>query len=74
MALDIVTGHTDDGLVFLKFNGKDARDARPLDIVITLEPDFAKGISDRMAEACTKAMLAKKRPLIVGEQQTFKKR
>lgn len=74
MALDIVTGHTDDGLVFLKFNGRDPNSGQTVDSVLTMEPDMAKDVGERIVDASKKAMLANKRPLIVGEPQTFKKR
>ena len=73
MALDIVTGYTDDGTVFLKMEGQQNERGKPIRTIVTLEPDMARDVAKKMLEASDKAMIVNKRPLIVGQEQTFKK-
>ena len=73
MALDILTGYTDDGLVFLKMEGQQNEQGQPLRTIVTLEPDMAEEVGQKMIESAKKAHVLNKRPLIVGQDQTFKK-
>jgi len=73
MALNCITGHTDDGLVFLQFTGAQQINGKPVQSTITLEPDMAADIGKKIIEAANRAIIACKRPLIVGQDQAFKK-
>jgi hypothetical protein len=74
MALESVVGFTEDGLVFLQFEGQQNDEGRPIKTVITLEPDHAEKLGKDIRKAAKKAIRAKNRPLIVGQDQTFKRR
>ena len=82
MALDILTGYTDDGLVFMKFEGapdqavvcpKCKTKLGPNQSTVTLECDMAADMAKKLAQAADRARLLNKRPLHLGQPQTFKK-
>jgi hypothetical protein len=74
MALTITTGYTDDGLVFMRMEGQQEQDGRPVETVVTLEPDYAEGIAHKMLDAAKKAQFACKRPLVLGKEITIPRR
>lgn len=73
MALTTTSGYTDDGLVFLRFEGQQKQFGKPVESVITMEPDHAEKLAHCILDAAKKAMMANKRPLLVGQEQTFKR-
>jgi hypothetical protein len=74
MGLKDTTGFTDDGLVFVQFEGQQDEFGRPIKTVITIEPDHAESLGKRILDAAEKAQRAKNRPLIVpGEPVTIKR-
>jgi hypothetical protein len=73
MALEVTTGFTEDGLVFLRFVGQQEQFGKPLQSIVTLEPDQAHQIGLRLIDDSKKAKGACNRPLIIGQQQTFKR-
>jgi hypothetical protein len=73
MALEITQGYTDDGLIFLRFIGQQEERGRPLQTVINIETDMAEKMARQILDDCRKARFACKRPLVLGQEQTFKK-
>lgn len=73
MALTITTGYTDDGLVFLRMQGQQEQDGRPVETVVTIEPDYAIGIAKKLREAAGKAQFACKKTLVLGDEITIKR-
>ena len=73
MALDHVVGYTDDGLVWMQFQGQQEVNGQPVKTTITIEPDHAALFAKNILKAADKARLLNKRPLMVGQPQTFKR-
>ncbi|MEJ2655598.1 MAG: hypothetical protein P8012_00170 [Desulfobacterales bacterium] len=73
MALEVTTGFTEDGLVFLRFVGQQEQFGKPIQSIVTMEPDQAQQIGQRLVDDSKKAKTACNRPIIVGQQQTFKR-
>lgn len=73
MALEITTGFTNDGLVWLRFVGQQEQFGKPLQTIVTIEPDMAEKMGQKMVDDSRKAKATCNRPLILGQEQTFKK-
>lgn len=71
MPLDYNHGYTEDGLVFMQFIG--SQHGKPVQTTITIEPDQAVKFGQGVIDAANRAIVACKRPLIVGQDQTIKK-
>jgi hypothetical protein len=71
--LEVTTGYTDDGLVYLHMEGQQDEHGRPIRTIVTMEPDMAENVAKRMLAAAKSAWENNKRPLIVGQPQTIDK-
>jgi hypothetical protein len=61
MALDITVGHTDDGLVFMRFVGQQAQADKPIQTIITMDPDMAEQVANQMKHAANRTLFACKK-------------
>lgn len=65
MALNIITGFTDDGLIFVKLEGTGpGRSSKKAQTTITMEPDQAEWLSKQLKSACEQCVSKAKSRII----------
>lgn len=75
MALSYVTGFTDDGLVWVQFEGQQGQFGQKYKTHLTMEPDQAQHLGKMLLQSSEKAAVAKKREILVaGDTVTLKRR